>query len=203
MSWGCKCARFSGQNLWAACLLLEEPEFFGFLDFPPLLVEPEMKEREREYIKWFWRINSKSRFFLPSLGLDASNMGWRILRLAFMNQLFTWRSVKFVWDAICLFSSSVGYGCFKTNVNKKKNNYYFRKWIKEKKRKLWPTDLPLNVETTTNAWRLSRAWVKLLSFVFFPFRLKNHLPRPWNLGSWVTAITVLQRIKSRSSSSGK
>lgn len=48
---------------------------------------------------------------IPVLLLAVSNIGWRILLLALMNQLLTWSIVRFVWLAITFFSSSVGYGC--------------------------------------------------------------------------------------------
>lgn len=44
-------------------------------------------------------------------GVPASNMGCRIRLRALMNQLLTCRRVRFVWAAMCRFSSSVGYGC--------------------------------------------------------------------------------------------
>jgi hypothetical protein len=50
-------------------------------------------------------------WFCPWLSFKefaVSNIGWRILRRAFMNQLLTWSKVRFVCDAIERFSSSVG-----------------------------------------------------------------------------------------------
>ena len=70
-------------------------------------------------VLWLW---------IPWLSLRefaVSNIGWSILLLAFMNQLFTWSKVRFVCEAIVRFSSSVGYGCyqsirhlFNSNINK-------------------------------------------------------------------------------------
>lgn len=57
---------------------------------------------------------------VPSAVLEASSIGWRIRRRAFMNQLLTCNKVKFVWAAIVRFSSSVGYGCW--NVSGKYTN---------------------------------------------------------------------------------
>lgn len=51
-----------------------------------------------------WRLPVRGSASAPA----PSNIGWRIRRRAFMNQLFTWSNVRFVWLAIWRFSSSVG-----------------------------------------------------------------------------------------------
>ena len=61
-------------------------------------------------VLWLWRP------WLSLSELAVSNIGWRILRRAFINQLFTWSNVRFVCPAIALFSSSVGYGCCQTII---------------------------------------------------------------------------------------
>lgn len=82
-----------------------------------------------------------------------------VLDVVHTHQLLTCRSVRFVWVAICFFSSSVGYGCCTGEQRRGASVFSWR--IKVLNRwKIWRADSPRCAGRATSAWRWWRVWVE-------------------------------------------
>lgn len=144
-SCGCRLAMESGQKRCAACF-----------DPPP------------ELLLAFLLLCTATAV---SVGVEASSMGCRMRRRALMNQLLTCSSVRFVWAAICRFSSSVGYGCWRILGLKH-----------GAKRESSFKSVPQGAGRATNAWWRLHASAGRLSWAFYscPCRGSRRRPRPSN-----------------------